>query len=138
MDPKGLKVRKWTCREFNGNIYVWYHSENEKNRWELPLIKSIENKELVYHGRNEFYVNCHIQEIPENGADVSHFSAIHREYLFAGVENPDKNGLVKYIQHFWKAAFIGRRGMTEKIVCDNATNFVGANAKLKGLRDVLF
>ena len=34
--------------------------------------------------------------------------------------------------------FIGRRGRCETIYCDNATNFIGANNKLKELQDVIF
>lgn len=34
--------------------------------------------------------------------------------------------------------FIGRRGLPEKVVCDNATNFTGTDAKLKELKDALF
>ncbi|XP_075162510.1 uncharacterized protein LOC142235137 [Haematobia irritans] len=34
--------------------------------------------------------------------------------------------------------FIGRRGLPARIHCDNATNFVGANAKLKELKDAMF
>ena len=27
------------------------------------------------------YINCHIQEIPENGADWVHFKYVHRDFL---------------------------------------------------------
>ncbi|XP_053963079.1 cholesterol 7-desaturase nvd [Anastrepha ludens] len=104
-EPKGIKVRKWICREINDNIFVWYHTEKENTQWELPVISSIEKKELIFHGRNEFYVNCHIQEIPENGADLAHFSAVHRACLFAGVENPEKSALAKFGQHHWQAVW---------------------------------
>lgn len=33
--------------------------------------------------------------------------------------------------------FIGRRGLPEKIYCDNATNFVGASRELRELRDTM-
>ncbi|XP_011194161.1 cholesterol 7-desaturase nvd [Zeugodacus cucurbitae] len=104
-DRKGIKVRKWICREINDNIFIWYHSESEKILWELPLFTSIENKELVFQGSNEFYVDCHIQEIPENGADLAHFSAVHQTCLFSSGQNPDKSLFLKYVQHHWKAAW---------------------------------
>ncbi|XP_069969084.1 cholesterol 7-desaturase nvd isoform X2 [Bactrocera oleae] len=104
-DRKGIKVRRWICRELNDNIFIWYHSEQKKIQWELPVITSIENKDLIFHGSNEFYVDCHIQEIPENGADLAHFSAVHKTCLFASEQNPDKSLLLKYAQHRWEAAW---------------------------------
>lgn len=63
---KIAKIRKWTCTEANGLIFVWYHAENEEP-WELPVI---ETDGMWLHGSNEFMVQCHIQDIPENGADT--------------------------------------------------------------------
>ena len=34
--------------------------------------------------------------------------------------------------------FVGRRGIPQRIYCDNATNFVGAQAKLKGFHQQFF
>lgn len=59
------------------------------------------SKEFVYHGRNEFYVNCHIQEIPENGADLAHFSAVHSFSVLAG-GNPINSVLKNKGKHHWK------------------------------------
>jgi cholesterol 7-dehydrogenase len=42
---------------------VWYHAENEEP-WKIESVKEIETKEWVFQGKNEFFVNCHIQEIP--------------------------------------------------------------------------
>lgn len=40
--------------------------------------------EWCYYGRNEFLINCHIQEIPENGADVAHLNAVHGPNMLTG------------------------------------------------------
>lgn len=53
----------------SGLIFVWYHAENEKP-WNIPSVKELENNDWAFHGKNEFLVNSHIQDIPENGADV--------------------------------------------------------------------
>lgn len=53
----------------NGLIFVWYHAENDEP-WELPVVSEIESGFWMFHGKNEFTVNCHIQDIPENGADI--------------------------------------------------------------------
>ena len=62
-------MRKWNSQEVNNLIFIWYHAENAEP-WELPTIKEIQNNEWCFHGKNEFFVNSHIQDIPENGADV--------------------------------------------------------------------
>lgn len=66
---KSAKLKKWKSREVNGLIFVWYHAENEKP-WDIPSVRELESKSWVFHGKNEFLVNSHIQDIPENGADV--------------------------------------------------------------------
>uniref|UniRef100_A0A1A9VEM1 3-ketosteroid-9-alpha-monooxygenase oxygenase component-like C-terminal domain-containing protein n=1 Tax=Glossina austeni TaxID=7395 RepID=A0A1A9VEM1_GLOAU len=63
-------------------------SDPEEKPWCLPVIKEIENEEFVCHGRSELLVNCHFQEISENGADFSHFKAIHESSALAGATNP--------------------------------------------------
>lgn len=50
-------------------IFVWYHAENELP-WKLPEIPELLSGDWSFHGKNEFNVSCHIQDIPENGADV--------------------------------------------------------------------
>lgn len=69
---KLAKIKKWTSREVNGLIFVWYHAENEEP-WEIPVIPSLKNDELWLHGTNEFIIHSHIQEIPENGADFGEY-----------------------------------------------------------------
>jgi hypothetical protein len=41
---------------------VWYHAENEEP-WKIAAVKEIATNEWVFQGKNEFYINCHIQEI---------------------------------------------------------------------------
>lgn len=101
--PSSAKVKKWISSEVNGIIFIWYNVEESETPW--PLLKSpqIETNQLVYHGRNEFYVSCHIQEIPENGADLAHFAAIHHESFFAGTTKT-KNRLFDMLgSHIWHA-----------------------------------
>lgn len=66
---KSARLKKWTALERNGLIFVWYHAENA-TPWELPTVDSIESGQWTFHGHNEFSIKCHIQDIPENGADV--------------------------------------------------------------------
>lgn len=61
-------MKKWTSKEINKLIFVWYHAENEEP-WEIPAIQVVENDEYWLHGTNDFSIYAHIQDIPENGAD---------------------------------------------------------------------
>lgn len=45
---------------------------------------SSDSGEWCYYGRNEFLISCHIQEIPENGADVAHLNAVHGPNMLTG------------------------------------------------------
>lgn len=99
--PPTAKVKKWESLEANGYVFIWYHAENE-TPWQLPIVQEIEDRKLVYHGRNEYFVNSHIQELPENGADLAHFTAIHNASFIAG-GNP-KNAFLRSIgSHHWEA-----------------------------------
>ncbi|KAM7359864.1 cholesterol 7-desaturase nvd isoform 2-T3 [Cochliomyia hominivorax] len=113
--PQNSKVRKWVSREINDNIFVWYHAESDEEPWVIPIIKEIESKEFVYHGRNEFYVNCHIQDIPENGADLAHFRAIHNASVLAGGANPLNSVLKNVGNHHWEAVWKSSDAPTKHI-----------------------
>lgn len=65
---KLAKLRKWTSCEAYELIFVWYHAENEEP-WELPRYTDVGKGNICFQGSNEFLVNVHIQDIPENGAD---------------------------------------------------------------------
>ncbi|XP_057341209.1 cholesterol 7-desaturase nvd 1-like [Microplitis mediator] len=76
-DPSKMETKSWKSCEVNKIIFVWYHAELADPEWELEPVKEITDESWRFQGRNEFYVNCHIQEIPENGADWAHLSAVH-------------------------------------------------------------
>lgn len=73
-----ISIKKYELREVNGIIMIWYHSD-EKLR-SKPQYEPFEYKpDLDHRGESAQYVNCHIQEIPENGADIRHFDFVHLE-----------------------------------------------------------
>ena len=57
---------------------VWFHCKDEYRNKPLfePMIYDID---LDRRGESVQYVNCHIQEMPENGADIRHFDYVHLE-----------------------------------------------------------
>lgn len=111
--PSSSKIRHWISKEMHEMIFIWYHIENEEP-WELPEIEEVESKEYVYQGRNEFIVSCHIQEIPENGADLAHFTAIHNPSILAG-SSPKDNPLSVLGTHRWDATWKGSNPETKHI-----------------------
>jgi len=76
------KLKTYEVKEINGSIMVWIDSR-EENQHKYPFeplpieIKSYQS----YRGESINYVNCHIQEIPENGADIRHFDFLHRSFV---------------------------------------------------------
>ena len=59
--PEQARLTTYTSMERNGLIFVWHHADLEEPAWSPPVIEEIESGEWLYQGRNEFYVNCHIQ-----------------------------------------------------------------------------
>ncbi|XP_033158433.1 cholesterol 7-desaturase isoform X6 [Drosophila mauritiana] len=100
--PKGSKVKKWISQEVDGFIFIWYHAEQTELPWDLRVPMGEIDDAFVYHGHNEFYINCHIQEIPENGADIAHFNAIHKKNFING-SWVQKKRLFGLGSHHWKA-----------------------------------
>ncbi|XP_034949972.1 cholesterol 7-desaturase-like [Chelonus insularis] len=78
----GLQVKHWISQEVNKIIFVWYHAESMDPDWQVEPIPQIENEDWIYQGRNQFIVNCHVQEVPENGSDWTHLDAVHVPAMF--------------------------------------------------------
>ena len=77
-----IKMKKYHVREHNECIHIWYDSR-EKFQDESAIMYhpfKVEHK-LEYRGESVQFVNCHIQEIPENGADIRHFDFLHTEIV---------------------------------------------------------
>ena len=62
--PVNAKIKAWESCEVNQLIFVWYHAESEKPNWRPQYIDEISNGTWKCQGRNEFYVNSHIQVNP--------------------------------------------------------------------------
>ncbi|XP_070851758.1 cholesterol 7-desaturase nvd [Drosophila suzukii] len=108
--PKGSNVKNWSSQEMNGYIFIWYHTDPTEIPWELPLSTEELKTKYFYHGHNEFYIHCHIQEIPENGSDIAHFNAIHKESLIDGIWATKKFSFNRCGYHHWKARWFPTPG----------------------------
>uniref|UniRef100_A0A0N5AQU7 cholesterol 7-desaturase n=1 Tax=Syphacia muris TaxID=451379 RepID=A0A0N5AQU7_9BILA len=101
--PEQAKVAVWPVVERNNHVYVWYHCDGEEPQWEVPEVEEISNGKWTYKGRTEHEVRCHIQEIPENGADIAHLGYLH---LAAANEGNDITKIRldsenRIIKHYW-------------------------------------
>lgn len=83
---------------------MWHHAEADVKPWSIPVVPEVKSQKWIFHGRNEFYVNSHIQDIPENGADIAHLNCIHGPSLLGGSDI--KNMRSKWLTfgiHLWNA-----------------------------------
>ncbi|CAH2064644.1 unnamed protein product, partial [Iphiclides podalirius] len=99
--PKGISIKTWRTMEVDGAVWIWYDAEGREPLWSVP--EAAELKKWGFRGRNEFLVNAHIQEIPENGADIAHLNAIHSTSLLTDIG--DKFPFLHNIigRHIWSA-----------------------------------
>ncbi len=75
-----INSKRYIVKEINDSILIWLDSRDEYHDKALYEPFSIEHN-LELRGESVNYVNCHIQEIPENGADIRHFDFVHSSFL---------------------------------------------------------
>lgn len=123
-------IKSHDCTERNGLIFVWFHADQLPPQWFPLVIDDIKQSPIafddtkhgkwVYQGRNEYHVTCHIQDIPENGADPAHLPCIHSSPIFSGGEptNAQADMQSKLSKHEWKAQWspIDDEGQTHRAV----------------------
>jgi cholesterol 7-dehydrogenase len=62
-----VNLKKYHIREYQGSLLIWYDS---REKFQDPVYEPLsldEEKQLDYRGESINFVNCHIQEVPENG-----------------------------------------------------------------------
>ncbi|XP_078083741.1 cholesterol 7-desaturase nvd [Mustelus asterias] len=101
--PDFAKVKTWPSCELNCAVFVWFHCDGIDPSWSIPEQEEIQSGEWVYRGRTEHYINCHIQEIPENAADIAHLSYLHTPSMLSGSDlRYTRSRLWGFAQHDWK------------------------------------
>ncbi|GFS09566.1 chlorophyllide a oxygenase [Elysia marginata] len=102
--PSSAKVKSHIVTELNGWIYLWHHAEGLEPNWSVPEIEEIATGQWTYRGRTEHHINCHIEEIPENGADLVHLGQVHGPIFAAGVDLRTMwSTFWSFAQHHWSA-----------------------------------
>ncbi|XP_076139444.1 cholesterol 7-desaturase nvd [Alosa pseudoharengus] len=101
--PEFAKVRCWPSCEINGQILVWFHCDGDEPGWRVPEQREITRGEWVYRGRTEHFINAHIEEIPENAADIAHLAHLHTPGIVSGVDLRYTNSKTwEFVRHDWK------------------------------------
>ncbi|KAH3794564.1 hypothetical protein DPMN_148101 [Dreissena polymorpha] len=104
--PEVAKVTSYTTMELNGWVYLWHHAEGAEPSWTPMELEDITSGTWQYKGRTEHYINSHIEEIPENGADVAHLTQVHKPFIAAGIDLASMwNKYLSWGQHKWTASW---------------------------------
>lgn len=95
-------MKTYNVQEINGIVCVWYHCDGVPPQWENPKLPEL--KDLKYVGRTEHVVDGHIQDIPENAADLAHLNFLHKPLLHRDIDKYDStvNVLEHNIDAEWK------------------------------------
>ncbi|TKS84200.1 Cholesterol 7-desaturase [Collichthys lucidus] len=101
--PEFAKVRSWPTCEVNGQVLVWFHCDGEEPHWTVPEHEEVIKGEWVYRGRTEHFISAHIQEIPENAADIAHLAHLHTPSIVSGVDLRYMKKSWGFLRHEWKA-----------------------------------
>lgn len=102
--PEFAKVKAWKVIEANGRIFLWHDAEGREPLWDMLMVPDIENGSWHYRGRTEHEIMAHIQEIPENGADIHHLSHLHVPNIFKGSDLNDTfaaKPVMDIAEHAW-------------------------------------
>lgn len=93
MIPESAQLRKWHVAEVNDKIIVWHHADKKEPEWFVEDFV----EDFEFHGKTEHTVCVHVQEIAENGPDVSHLNFLHRSWLGSKINT--------WVHHIWDATW---------------------------------
>ncbi|XP_059174032.1 cholesterol 7-desaturase nvd-like [Physella acuta] len=123
--PDIARVKSWSVKETLGWVFIWHHAEGLDPVWNIPDVDEVDNGSWTYRGRTEHHINAHIEEIPENGADVVHLGHVHGPVVTAGNDLRTMwNKRWAFASHHWTAAWeplpepdghIGQLKLTHKL-----------------------
>jgi cholesterol 7-dehydrogenase len=76
--PKHAAVKCYNLMERNQLLLFWHDAEGREPQWEPVQLEG----NFTFHGHSSHEINCHVQECPENGADVAHLGVLHPPSIF--------------------------------------------------------
>ncbi|EGD74810.1 hypothetical protein PTSG_07043 [Salpingoeca rosetta] len=103
--PEQAHTTSYHVHEVNGHVLLWFDAEDRDPTWYPPELKKINNG-WWWSGFTRHYLNCHIQEVPENGADVAHLHYLHGPGLLSGTDLRDTHSSrFEFVKHNWYASW---------------------------------
>ena len=93
--PEFARTKSWNTIERNKRVYMWYHAEGVEPDWFPEEIEDIKNGKWSYCGQTVHHINCHIEDLPENGGDINHLNILHTPLI------PSGKNLNKMFNSFW-------------------------------------
>jgi len=111
--PKAV-ARAWPVREANGVVMAWYHPRREAPTWQFPVFAESTDPDFTpfIAGPHWPRIRTHVQELPENGMDIAHFSFVHGQQtqraLSHGVET-DGPRLIHRTHQTYNIFWLARR-----------------------------
>lgn len=116
--PSNAKIRSYLVKEVDFLILLWHSKDEAAKPFPPPRVPEIAqlstSRELFNSyctGRSEHVVACHIQELPENGADNSHLDALHASFIVPLLR--------PFMRHKWDSKWCGG---SEKINAESVDN----------------
>ena len=88
----------WEVCEVNQVIFVWHDEMRRSSAWQIPVV-SPDMRRWRFVGRTTHEIVCHIQEIPENGADVAHLDYLHGDFVL---------DFISAAKHTWEASWVAQ------------------------------
>ncbi|XP_034292209.1 cholesterol 7-desaturase nvd-like isoform X1 [Pantherophis guttatus] len=88
----------------NNMIMVWYHCDGTSPAWQVAEQEEASSPNWVFRAGTEHFVSVHIEEIPENAADVAHLSFLHNPSVISGNDlRFTDNHRWAFFRHTWEA-----------------------------------
>eukprot|EP00047_Mylnosiga_fluctuans_P003527 m.229586 g.229586 ORF g.229586 m.229586 type:complete len:450 (+) comp11925_c0_seq1:1268-2617(+) len=103
--PSEARVKKYTSLEINDQILFWFDAEGREPFWYPPELTGIRTGNWIFRGKTQHFLNSHIQEVPENAADVAHLNYLHGPILLNGTDLRFSHSRFKFMRHDWEASW---------------------------------
>ncbi|KAH9360775.1 hypothetical protein HPB48_018230 [Haemaphysalis longicornis] len=105
--PDFVRAKKWTSVELMGNVFLWYHADNEEPSWTIEDVPQVTSGSLKPWKRYEETLSCHIRDLAENESDLTHFSYFHGPNVLISPEefanNAGTSAWGTFFTHVWTA-----------------------------------
>ncbi|XP_013921760.1 PREDICTED: cholesterol desaturase daf-36-like [Thamnophis sirtalis] len=102
--PEFATTKVWPSCEVNDMIMVWYHCDGMSPAWQVTEQEGASSPDWTFRAATEHFVSTHIEEVPENAADVGHLIFLHKPSIMIGSDlRFTGNHRWAFFKHTWEA-----------------------------------